>query len=354
MKTVSVCVVAYNEEKFLPGVLRDIEMQTYPADHIEVVLIDSGSLDHTRSLMENFCKKNKDRFLNIQVLDNPGRIQSCGWNEAIVHFTSDVMIRVDAHSHMPPEFVQKNMENLAQGELVSGGIRPTLTEGEDAFSRTLLLAENSMFGSSVSTARRGGKKTYVKSFFHGAYDRKVLETAGGFREDLGRTEDNEFHHRIRQHGYQLAMSPDIVSYQYIRPTLWKMGKQKFGNGYWIGLTAGVCPGCLSVYHFVPFAFVGGILLTTILSILGYPLLGVIMWSMYGVLAVVMTLLAVAGETKKHGIMISLPLMFLYLHVLYGAGTWIGLLRMPFWRKKHKECPSVDRVKEKMLHESDLS
>ena len=224
MKTVSVCVLAYNEEKFLPGVLRDIEMQTYPADHIEVVLIDSGSLDRTRNLMENFCKKNKDRFLNIQVIDNPGRIQSCGWNEAIVHFTSDVMIRVDAHSHIPPEFVQKNMENLAQGELVSGGIRPTLTEGEDAFSRTLLLAENSMFGSSVSTARRGGNKTYVKSFFHGAYDRKVLETVGGFREDLGRTEDNEFHYRIRQHGYQLAMSPDIVSYQYIRPTLWKKTK----------------------------------------------------------------------------------------------------------------------------------
>ena len=75
MKTVSVCVLAYNEEKFLPGVLRDIEMQTYPADHIEVVLIDSGSLDRTRNLMENFCKKNKDRFLNIQVIDNPGRIQ---------------------------------------------------------------------------------------------------------------------------------------------------------------------------------------------------------------------------------------------------------------------------------------
>ena len=132
------------------------------------------------------------------------------------------------------------------------------------------------------------------------------------------------------------------------------GKQKFGNGYWIGLTAGVCPGCLSVYHFVPFAFVGGILLTTILSILGYPLLGIIMWSMYGVLAVAMALLAVAGETKKHGVMILLPLMFLYLHVLYGVGTWIGLLRMPFWREKHKECPSVERVKENMLHESDLS
>ena len=84
MKTVSVCVLAYNEEKFLPGVLRDIEMQTYPADHIEVVLIDSGSLDRTRNLMENFCKKNKDRFLK-NINKNHTYPQICGREKLIIY-----------------------------------------------------------------------------------------------------------------------------------------------------------------------------------------------------------------------------------------------------------------------------
>ena len=39
----------------------------------------------------------------------------------------------------------------------------------------------------------------------------------------------------------------------------KMMKQKYANGYWIGLTSGVCPKCLSLYHFVPFAFVSAII-----------------------------------------------------------------------------------------------
>ena len=33
-----------------------------------------------------------------------------------------------------------------------------------------------------------------------------------------------------------------------------MLSQKYGNGYWIGLTLGVCPGCLSYFHFIPFVF----------------------------------------------------------------------------------------------------
>ena len=37
-----------------------------------------------------------------------------------------------------------------------------------------------------------------------------------------------------------------------------MIKQKYGNGYWIGRTVYECPKCLSLYHFVPFAFVVGI------------------------------------------------------------------------------------------------
>ena len=357
---ISLCVVAYNEERYLPSLLEDIKRQTYPREKMEIVLVDSGSADATKELMQNFQREYGQDFLGIQVLDNPGRIQSCGWNEAITHFGTEVMIRVDAHSHIPGDFVEKNVENLERGENVSGGVRPALSEREDGWARTLLMAEESMFGSSASSFRRKGERAYVKSFFHGAYRREVLEKAGGFREDLGRTEDNEFHYRLRQEGYLLSMSPDIISYQYIRPNLRKMCAQKYGNGYWIGLTLGVCPGCLSLYHFVPGAFIGGILLTTLLCFFHFPWLAIAMWTAYWLLAFAMAVLAVAEEmrseecaSKQFSIFfLFLPFLFFVLHVSYGAGTWIGLLRMPFFRKKHRECPSVLRVKEKLWERAD--
>lgn len=343
---VSLCVVAYNEETYLPRLFHDIKEQSYPHEKIEIVLVDSMSEDGTKDCMEKFVSESEGEYYNILVISNPGRIQSCGWNEALTHFTTDVIIRVDAHSHIPPEFVEKNVENLTAGEMVSGGVRPAIVEGDSSWERTLLLAEESMFGSSVSSFRRKGERAYVKSFFHGAYKREVFEKVGGFREDLGRTEDNELHYRIRQNGYKLCMSPDIISYQYIRPTFGKMCRQKFGNGYWIGLTSGVCPGCLSLYHFVPGAFVGGIVLTTALCLFGFPWLSVAMWGAYWLLAFCMAFLAVRGE-KKTVNQILLPFLFFLLHVSYGAGTVIGICKMPFWRRKHKSCESVERVKEQM-------
>lgn len=329
---VSIGVVALNEEKRLPKLLQDILGQSYPHEKTELVFVDSMSEDRTKELMKEFALEHGAEFLNIQVTDNPGRSQSCGWNEAIRAFTTEVLIRIDAHSSIPADFIEKNMEAQKEGEYVTGGIRPNIVEEASPWQEVLLMAESSMFGSSAASFRRTAKKQYVKSFFHGAYRREVFERAGGFREDLGRTEDNEFHYRIRQNGFRLCMVPGIVSYQMIRPNLIQMCRQKFGNGYWIGLTAGVCPGCLSVYHFVPFAFVCGIILTTVLAVCGYPLPALLMWSLYWLLAVVMAVGAV-WQGKRHAGCFLLPILFFLLHVSYGTGTVVGVIKMPFWRGK---------------------
>lgn len=345
---VSVGIVAYNEEKNLPRILEDLIKQTFPHDQIEVVLVDSRSEDGTRDLMQKFSKENKEEFLNIQVVDNSKRRQSCGWNCAIRAFTTEALIRVDAHSSIPPEFVARNVAALEEGEMVTGGVRPNIVEEESSWQQVLLTAESSMFGSSAAGFRREGEKAYVKSFFHGAYRREVFEKAGVFREDLGRTEDNEFHYRLRQNGFRLCMVPGIISYQMIRPNLRKMCRQKCANGYWIGLTVGVCPGCLSLYHFVPFAFLCGILFTSLLAWLSFPQLAVLMWSMYWLMAVGMAFLAVKGQKKYPGYLL-LPALFFFLHVSYGVGTLVGLVKMPFWRRKHastSNCCTYENQPEK--------
>ena len=323
---ITVGVVAYNEEKNLPSLLKDIEGQSYPHSEMEVVLADSMSTDGTRKVMEEWQKKNRDFFLDIKIIENKGKIQSCGWNAVIDAFTTEALIRIDAHSSIPEDFVEKNVNALSEGEYVTGGMRPNIVEGDSAWQQVLLLAESSMFGSSIADFRRKEKKAYVKSFFHGAYRREVFEKAGKFREDLGRTEDNEFHYRIRQNGFQLCMVPGIISYQMIRPSLRKMCRQKYGNGYWVGRTAGICPGCLSLYHFVPFTFVLGIIATTIFGIFVHPFPAVLMWSLYWLLAIVMAVVSVRGQ-KKDIRQITLPVLFFLLHISYGVGTCFGLLSL---------------------------
>lgn len=329
--TVSLCVVAYNEEKFLPNLLKNLQNQTYPHEATEIVLVDGGSEDKTKQIMETFARE-ETSFYSIQVLDNPQRIQAAGWNVAITHAKSDVIVRIDAHTHIPPEFTAKNMALQEKGEYVTGGVRPCLIDDPTPWKRTLLEVENSMFGSSISKGRNNHKSGYVKSLFHGAYRREVFEKAGLFNPKLLRTEDNQMHYRIRKAGYRFYCDPDIVSYQYARSDFKKMVKQKYGNGYWVGLTLGVCPGCISLFHLVPLAFVLGIGVTTALACLGYWLLAALMWASYGAFVLLGTVTTVINK-KANQYTIFMPLLFLIVHLSYGLGTAVGILSILPKRRK---------------------
>lgn len=331
--SVSVCVVAYNEEKALPGLLEDIAAQDYPHDKIEVVLIDSCSTDKTKDIMLTFQKSHTD-FWNVQVLDNRKKKQASGWNVALKNFKGDLISRIDAHSSIPSNFVAENVKLQNEGEYVTGGPRPCIVDESTFWKETLLLAEESMFGSSIAKYRRKGEKVYVNSLFHGTYRREVFERCGGFDEALGRTEDNEVHYRIRKNGYKICFSPDIISYQHTRNSLTKMLKQKYGNGYWVALTLRACPKCLSIFHFVPLTFVFAIIGTGIIGAMGYPFLMVLMWNTYWFLAIFMSILAVKGKEKCMEQML-LPFLFFLLHMSYGIGSVVGLLKLPFWKYEQR-------------------
>lgn len=322
-KKLSIGIVAYNEEAFLPTLLSDMEQQVYPHEFIEIVLINSMSTDNTRKIMEKFRADNKD-FYSIQILDNPRKIQAAGWNVAIRNFTGDVLARIDAHTRVTPTYSSKVMKNIETGEKVVGGIRPCLIEKDSAWGNVLLQVETSLFGSSINTSRHERKKQYVKTMFHAAYCREVFEKVGLFNEKLLRTEDNEMHYRIRKAGYKLCYDPSIVSYQYARSDFKGMIKQKYGNGYWIGITAHVCPGCLSWYHFVPFLFVMAIFVTTLLCCMGSWSLAALLWGMYGIFAVMNTIVS-GMQSGFYVYSIFMPWMFLILHVSYGIGTVLGLV-----------------------------
>ena len=337
--TVSLCIIAKNEEKVISGLLEQVKNQTYPKDKTEIVLVDSGSTDGTKGIFEKFAEENKSEYTDVKIGDNTGGNQATGWNEAIKTAMGDVIIRVDAHAEIPENFIEKNVELIESGEYVCGGARPSKIDEPTAFKEMLFLAESSMFGSSIAGYRRKSEgKKYVNSLFHGAYRREVFAKVGGFNKDLGRTEDNEMHYRIRKAGYKICQSDEIISYQHIRNTLGGMIKQKFGNGKWVGMTLGVCYQCLSSFHFVPFLFVLTLICSGAVAVAGgafdfpmmkLPFIAVI--SAYALADLLMTVLAVITAKKKHIIQILLPIVFLILHISYGVGTFVGLVIMPFWK-----------------------
>ncbi len=334
VKTVSICVPALNEKESLPNLLNDIKSQTYPLDLIEIILVDSGSNDGTKEIMQNFRNENNG-FYNVMIFENPVKIASGACNVALKNYTGDAFIRIDAHANIPSDFIEKNVALLNSGEMVCGGARPSIIVDPTPWKSTLLIAEQSMFGSSIAPYRHSNKTSYVSSIFHGMYRREVYDAVGLYNELLARSEDNDMSYRIREKGFKIAYNPSIISYQHTRSSLKKMLKQKYGNGYWIGKTMGINPKCFSLFHFVPFLFVLSIIFTSLLAGFGFPLLSVLMWGAYLLFILATSIL----EIVKNPFSITnfaLPIIFFLLHTSYGIGTLVGIIEMPFWVKSLKK------------------
>ncbi|WP_152639570.1 glycosyltransferase, partial [Streptococcus pneumoniae] len=49
---VSIVISAYNEEKYLPGLIEDLKNQTYPKENIEILFINAMSIDGTTAIIQ--------------------------------------------------------------------------------------------------------------------------------------------------------------------------------------------------------------------------------------------------------------------------------------------------------------
>ena len=328
---VSVVVGLLNEEKFLPRLIEDFKKQTYNHNEIELIFIDGMSKDNSWKILEDFKNSNHD-FYDVVLLKNPKVILSAGMNVGIKAARGECILKVDCHSHITDNFIENNVKIIEEGEDVCGGPRPNIIENADNFSKTLLLVEENMFGSGIADYRKKTTKKYVSSVFQGMYKKSIFDKIGLLDEKVGRVEDNELHYRIRKNGYKIRYSNDILSYQYTRPTLKRMLKQKYSNGYWIGKVSHIYPKAFSIFHFVPLAFV----LAIIFSLCMIPITSifiVLLSSIYFLFTILITIMTIINN-KFNITILLMPIILFLIHVYYGVGTLVGLIKGFSWKNEY--------------------
>lgn len=75
---VSICVVTYNNEKYVQETLDSVKNQNY--EKIELIISDDNSTDDTLLKVNNWIEKNKDRFVNVKIITsekNTGVTANC-------------------------------------------------------------------------------------------------------------------------------------------------------------------------------------------------------------------------------------------------------------------------------------
>ena len=321
MITISFIVVAYNAAASLPLLLGDLRAQTLPPEQLEVLLVDSASTDGTRRVMEQFSA---GAPFPVRVLENPRRWLASGINIALRAASGDAVIRLDAHARIPADFLMKSLRALEQGEDIVGGC-VSGAQPSTPWEAVMHALDTSRFCGGAAPFRNSGEARYVDTLAYALYRREVYDRVGPYDERLRRTEDNEIHYRMRKAGYRFCFSPEIISYHAARPTLRGQLRQKWGNGYWIGRTMHIQPHCFAPRHLIPALFVLALLSCLLLLPLArWPL--ALLLCTYALTDLIFSVKGALCEKMGRLLTLcTLPLLFPLVHIVYGAGTLLGLL-----------------------------
>ena len=343
LPAVTVILPVRNEINFIERSLGAVLSQDYPSDLMEVIVTDGMSTDGTREVIENLQAQHD----NLTVIDNAGKIVPTGLNAALRLAKGQVIIRVDGHCEIATDYVARCVQHLLE-DGVEGVGGPIHTIGETTRAHAIALAMSSSFGVGGAAFRTvRDRKMFVETVAFPAYTREAIEKAGFFDEELVRNQDDEYNYRLLELGGRILLSPDIHSRYYSRSSLTSLWRQYFQYGIWKVRVMQKHPLKMRPRHFVPFLFSASLLVSFLLAIffvIGKWMFGFVL-SSYIIANVGASILNFRRGNWR--VMALIPITFAILHLAYGFGFMLGLVKFwDRWAKAETIChiPKRESVK----------
>lgn len=333
---VSLLVATKDEELFIEECLKSILRQDYPGDSLEVFILDGMSTDNTLKIVNRLIE-NK---LGFSLIENKRVIQSAGWNLGLDLCHGEIISIVSGHVIMDYDYVSKAINTLQRtcADLVGGTVKSI---NHDAMGKTIALAMSSPFGVGGARFRYTDIEEETDTVFMGFCRREVYEKIGKYDEELVRNQDDEFSYRLRKAGGKIICNPEIKSSYFTRSNLRSLWKQYFQYGFWKVRVLQKHPAQMCLRHFVPPMFILSLIVAILLTLI-FPWGWVIFSCLLG--SYLLANLSVSLFTaRKHGNQNcwSLPLAFATLHVSYGTGFLMGLIR--FWDRWNDRLGDVPQM-----------
>ncbi len=326
---VSVIIPMKNEEQHIARCLESVVDQDYPMSLMEVLVIDGMSQDSSRKIVTDFAK----RYSFIELLHNSKQATTSALNMGINQSKGTIIIRVDAHCSIEEDYISCCVNALQQtgAENVGGLMRPT---GTTFMEKTIAFAICSPFGIGSGRFHYCEKEMFVDTVYLGAYPREALERVGLYDEKAHYGEDDELNYRLIKSGGKIFLTPRIRSRYYPRSSLSALWRQYYNYGSGKARTARKHGRPASWRHLVPPVFV----LSVIVSLLLFAVNPPFGWLIAGICGsyVVSAILVSATICFREGwkYFPVLPLVFATIHLSYGIGFLVGILR--FCLRPHRK------------------
>jgi glycosyltransferase involved in cell wall biosynthesis len=328
---VSVIIPCFNEEMYIASFIENMLHQDYPREMVEVFIIDGLSNDRTQEIIKEY----QERHPHITLLQNDKRFVPFALNLGIKKSKGDVVIRMDAHSEYPVNYISKLVRHLFELEADNvGGTWITEPANDSAKANSIAIALSSAFGVGDSLFRLGVKEIRkVDTVPYGCFRKSLFDRIGLFDEELLRNQDDEFNARIIENGGSIYLIPDVAITYYARPDISSLLKMFFQYAFFKPLVNRKLKRPATIRQFVPPMFVLYLLLGWI-SVFLSPALFFFFVGGIGIYILVnmgYTIKSIV-DTGKWYLFLYLPWIFLLQHLAYGIGYLAGIINFVFIKK----------------------
>ena len=265
---VSIVVPVRNEEKNLPRLLDSIKKLDYSQNKFELIIVDGYSTDETVKIAKRFGAK---------IFKNPGKIRSTGCQIGVSKAQGEFIAFTDADCSVPSGWLKGLLGPFKTKNIAAVG-GPNVTPKDDTlFAKA---AGEALWLLARTGSRYGFSGQKVVEIYHNPgcnviYRKKAIQSVGGFNPYLLTCEDEELDFRLRQTGYKLLFTPNVVVDHYRRPTYRKIYIQAYRFAIGRSLAIKMHWKMASWFHFGPTLLLLSLLASSLpvaglLSVFFYP------------------------------------------------------------------------------------
>ncbi|MCI0499172.1 MAG: glycosyltransferase family 2 protein [Planctomycetales bacterium] len=213
----TVVVPAYNEGSMVLKTLESILQSDYPADKLQIIAVDDGSVDDTWAWMEKAAAGSHGRIEAVRMAKNGGKRRAL--YEGFIRSKADVLVTIDSDSLIDPETIRCLVSPFADAAVggVAGNvvvlnqdrdIIPRMLDVSFAYSFEFIRASQSAVNTVFCTP--GALSAYRREVVMQVLDAWLNQTFLGQPAGIG--EDRAMTNAILQKGYHVTFQSNAVVY----------------------------------------------------------------------------------------------------------------------------------------------
>jgi glycosyltransferase involved in cell wall biosynthesis len=192
---VSIIVPTFNRKEMLDGALTGLFNQSYSKNVYEIIVVDDGSTDDTKTLVMN---KEKSSLCVLNYMRQENRGPAAARNLGIKYAKGQIIGFVDDDC-IPSSTWIENALPYFKDPKIGGLVGCTVPIGEPKLKLFKSLHTNKITKNDIAYQ--------TNNMF---YRKKVLDEVGGFDLEFWRWQDVDLAHRVLGKGYKIDFGEDVV------------------------------------------------------------------------------------------------------------------------------------------------